>query len=188
MENFRPEGRGGFGGRSGGSRFGGGRSFRDRGGFGRRDGGRFERRPAEMHNAICDQCKKECQVPFKPSNSKPVYCSDCFRAKENGSRDGGNFNSRPSFSPRSQSGPSQPGISSEQFNKINTKLDKLMEILLNLEIDDGEDLDDDSDDGLVEDMDGDSEDSEEEAKVDPKKVLVEDSEEDLDDDSDEELD
>ena len=63
-----------------------------------------------------------------------------------------------------------------------------MEILLNLEIDDGEDLDDDSDDGLVEDMDGDSEDSEEEAKVDPKKVLVEDSEEDLDDDSDEELD
>ena len=148
MENFRPEGRGGFGGRSGGSRFGGGRSFRDRGGFGRRDGGRFERRPAEMHNAVCDQCKKECQVPFRPSSNKPVYCSDCFRDKDNGG-------SRGNFSPRSQSGPSQSGMSSEQFNKINAKLDRIMAFLETLEIDDGDDSKDS--DELIEDMDEDSE-------------------------------
>lgn len=31
-----------------------------------------------MHSAICDECGKECQVPFKPTGEKPVYCSDCF--------------------------------------------------------------------------------------------------------------
>ena len=75
--------RGRFGGRSGG--FGGGRSFGggSRGGFGRdRDS---ERRPLEMHDVVCDKCKKECQVPFKPTGDKPVLCSDCFRKNDSGS-------------------------------------------------------------------------------------------------------
>jgi len=61
--------------RSGG-RGGGGFRGRDRGGknFG---GDRGER---SMHKAICSQCKKECEVPFRPSGDRPVFCSDCFRA------------------------------------------------------------------------------------------------------------
>jgi len=39
----------------------------------------------EMFAAVCDECKKSCRVPFKPSNNKPVYCSDCFEGKENDS-------------------------------------------------------------------------------------------------------
>ena len=35
-------------------------------------------RPREMHNATCSACKKECQVPFKPKEDRPVYCKDCF--------------------------------------------------------------------------------------------------------------
>ena len=110
MGNFRSDGRnsrddrgfgrssGRFGGRSGG--------FRDRGGFGRdRD-----RRPVEMHDVVCDKCKKPCQVPFKPTGDKPVYCSDCF--KQNGN-------------PRSSSS----GISSEQLDKINAKLDMIIKAL-----------------------------------------------------------
>ncbi|MEK6940273.1 MAG: CxxC-x17-CxxC domain-containing protein [Nanoarchaeota archaeon] len=136
MGNFRSEGKGGFGGRSGGSRFGGGRNFGDRG------GGKFERRPTEMHNAVCDQCKKECQVPFRPSSNKPVYCSECFKEKENG-RDNG------SFSPRSQSRPSKSGISSEQLNKINAKLDRILALLETLEIDD---MNEDSEEDLKNDL------------------------------------
>jgi CxxC-x17-CxxC domain-containing protein len=44
-----------------------------------------------MHKAICAQCGSQCEVPFKPSNDKPVYCSECFSKKNNegtGRRDG----------------------------------------------------------------------------------------------------
>jgi CxxC-x17-CxxC domain-containing protein len=45
---------------------------------GRRDfGGRSSNR-ASMHQAVCSSCGKDCQVPFKPTGSKPVYCSECF--------------------------------------------------------------------------------------------------------------
>jgi len=52
----------------GGFRGGGGR-----GGFGG---------PREMHKAVCDECKKECEVPFKPTEGKPVYCKDCYQKKK----------------------------------------------------------------------------------------------------------
>ena len=33
----------------------------------------------EMHKATCSECKKECEVPFKPTDGRPVYCKDCFK-------------------------------------------------------------------------------------------------------------
>ena len=38
----------------------------------------FDRKPVEKHKAICSECKKECEVPFKPTPGKPVFCQDCF--------------------------------------------------------------------------------------------------------------
>lgn len=41
----------------------------------------FNRKGGErpkMYKAICDSCGKECELPFKPMNDKPVYCSQCF--------------------------------------------------------------------------------------------------------------
>ncbi len=35
----------------------------------------------EMFPAVCAACGKDTMVPFKPSTDKPVYCSDCFRAR-----------------------------------------------------------------------------------------------------------
>lgn len=32
----------------------------------------------EMHKAVCAACKKDCQVPFKPIEGKPVYCRECY--------------------------------------------------------------------------------------------------------------
>lgn len=52
---------------------------RDSGGrrsFGGRDRGDRER--PEMHEAICSDCGKRCEVPFKPTGDKPIYCSQCF--------------------------------------------------------------------------------------------------------------
>lgn len=46
-------------------------------GFGNRSfgSGNFNR---EMHKTTCSECKKECEVPFKPNGKKPVYCKECF--------------------------------------------------------------------------------------------------------------
>lgn len=38
--------------------------------------------PREMHKAVCDECKKECEVPFKPTEGKPVYCKECYAKKK----------------------------------------------------------------------------------------------------------
>jgi CxxC-x17-CxxC domain-containing protein len=34
--------------------------------------------PREMHKAVCSECKQECEVPFKPTEGRPVFCKDCF--------------------------------------------------------------------------------------------------------------
>ena len=43
-------------------------------------GGGYDRGPREMFAATCSRCGKSTEVPFRPTNGKPVYCSDCFRA------------------------------------------------------------------------------------------------------------
>ena len=35
-----------------------------------------------MHKATCAECKKECEVPFKPSGDRPVYCRDCYSKRK----------------------------------------------------------------------------------------------------------
>ena len=80
------------------------RSFRGN----RRDSDRGSRRSRgklEMTKVTCSDCG---EVPFKPTSSKPVYCSDCFEKK--GGRSSGNN-------------------SSKDLEIINEKLDKIMEAL-----------------------------------------------------------
>jgi len=55
------------------------RSFGNR----RFDNRRFDR-PREMHKATCASCKKECEVPFKPTEGKPVYCKECYVKQKEG--------------------------------------------------------------------------------------------------------
>jgi len=57
---------------------------------------------SQMHNAICADCGKECQVPFMPTGDKPVYCSDCFskRKGEMPRRSEGRDFGRPKFRER----------------------------------------------------------------------------------------
>ena len=54
-------------------------AYQGGGGF---DGGR----PKEMFKATCAECHKECDVPFKPSGDRPVYCKECFSKRKNSGR------------------------------------------------------------------------------------------------------
>ncbi|OIO39824.1 hypothetical protein AUJ61_03315 [Candidatus Pacearchaeota archaeon CG1_02_30_18] len=94
----RSEGSGRSFGNSSGGRSSGGRSYGNSGGrsFGNSSGGRssggrsygnsggrsFDRgEPAEKHKATCSECGQECEVPFKPTPGKSVYCFECFKEK-----------------------------------------------------------------------------------------------------------
>jgi CxxC-x17-CxxC domain-containing protein len=35
----------------------------------------------EMFEATCSSCGRVARVPFQPTGSKPVYCSDCFTSQ-----------------------------------------------------------------------------------------------------------
>jgi CxxC-x17-CxxC domain-containing protein len=71
----RKAARGETGGYAGGSSsgYGGGSSYGGGSGYG---GGQ-----REMFTATCDGCGGEARVPFRPTGSKPVYCSNCFSTR-----------------------------------------------------------------------------------------------------------
>lgn len=114
MGNFnrdsRPTGnfRGGF---SRGGR-GGGRNF-DRGDRGSRP----------MFQTVCSNCGKDCEVPFRPTGEKPVYCNDCFPK----------FSNRPNKQSFDRSGNSQNnsqlGSLSSKIDGLNSKLEKILNLL-----------------------------------------------------------
>jgi len=35
--------------------------------------------PSEKHKAKCSDCGNECEVPFKPTEGRDVFCNDCFK-------------------------------------------------------------------------------------------------------------
>lgn len=125
----------------GGNRGGG---FRGGNGGGRKSFGGGNRGPVTMHKAVCDKCNKNCEVPFRPSGDKPIYCNECFGGKkEGGSRndyndrgdrkDFGNFKPRRDFEDKN-SKPFTPNNTSsnisedvkKQLSEMNIKLDRLI--------------------------------------------------------------
>ncbi|OIO47962.1 MAG: hypothetical protein AUJ28_00215 [Parcubacteria group bacterium CG1_02_37_51] len=74
-----------------------------------RDAGRFGSRDREMHQAVCNKCGQKCEVPFKPSSDKPIYCSNCFDKGDRGNKGSGQ--------------------GSKQLDEINAKLDLIMTAL-----------------------------------------------------------
>jgi CxxC-x17-CxxC domain-containing protein len=93
-----------------------GRFFNDRNSGGR-SRGRFDK--PEMHKAVCDECHQDCEVPFKPSGNKPIYCSRCFEKV-----DTKKFSSKGEKSSSVDMSPV-----TEQLSSINAKLETLIEML-----------------------------------------------------------
>jgi CxxC-x17-CxxC domain-containing protein len=87
--------------------------------------GRYDRGPATMYQATCAECGKECEVPFRPSGEKPVYCSECFENK----RDSSDRAPRRDFS--------RPNFSQDNFNKNrdnrggNEEIKRQLETIIN---------------------------------------------------------
>ena len=48
----------------------------------------------QVYDVTCSACGKQCQVPFKPSGDRPVYCRDCYM-KQRGGGSGGGMNKGP---------------------------------------------------------------------------------------------
>ncbi len=89
---------------------------RDSSKFRERGHSRFERDSEssfekQMHTVTCDKCGERCQVPFRPTGDKPVYCRDCFRKSDN------------------QDSKSSSSSSRNDLSEINRKLDKIMRFL-----------------------------------------------------------
>ncbi|MEN9328001.1 MAG: hypothetical protein RI947_809 [Candidatus Parcubacteria bacterium] len=118
------------------NRSGGGRDFNKRSSFGERRSfddrdNRGSDRP--MYQTVCSKCGRNCEVPFKPNGSKPVFCNDCFQNNK-----GSDYNrpeSRPSERPNFSNHSEQSGRNNEQyqykqqFEALNAKLDKILRIL-----------------------------------------------------------
>ncbi len=108
--------------RGGGKHFGGG-------GFRGRDRGRSHG-PVSMHHAVCDQCGKDCEVPFRPSGDKPVFCDDCFASKKSGGGNrGGDRFAQKNFSAK----PASSGGSNDEVKKqlvmLNEKMERLIKVI-----------------------------------------------------------
>ncbi|MES2437098.1 MAG: CxxC-x17-CxxC domain-containing protein [Patescibacteria group bacterium] len=124
---------------------------RDRGGN-RFQGGNNRRPEITMHKATCSNCGRPTEVPFKPTNGKPVYCRDCFKTMGGGEGNdrndrGGDRNERRDFAPRKDfkdfrdrsEAPRAPHVETRverpaestlelkrQLESVNAKLDKLV--------------------------------------------------------------
>ena len=59
----------------------------------------------DLFLVVCSKCGEHCEVPFKPSNSRPIYCSNCFKKSDS-------LKSTPS-----------------QAKEIKEKLDRIIELL-----------------------------------------------------------
>lgn len=93
----------------------------DRGGRGFGNG--HSDRPKQMFPATCSKCGQGCEVPFRPTNDRPVFCSNCFKSQQGGPRP----------APKSFGGGIAPanisGASKGQFDALNAKLDKIISLL-----------------------------------------------------------
>lgn len=131
MPNFKKggfrKGNGSFGDRP---RFGGGRDRDSRPG-----------KPMQLFAAVCAECKKNCEVPFRPTGDKPVYCLDCFTKQRHvpGRNSNGADGPRPDFRrdtfPQREPERAQPQSDGRidalkrQLDSLESKVDRLLGLM-----------------------------------------------------------
>lgn len=105
-------------------RQGGGGSFRPSwGDRGQRRDNRGDR-PA-MHRSVCSECGNNCEVPFRPTGDKPIYCNDCF-SKIGGRSPRRDFDRDRSARPSFASASNDSSDLKKELRAISTKLDLLI--------------------------------------------------------------
>jgi CxxC-x17-CxxC domain-containing protein len=111
------------GGFRGGNRFGDSKPWErgnDRGGSG-----------GQMFHATCAECGKDCEVPFKPNGSRPIYCSWCFKKDGDDAprRPSGGDSYKPSFSAAKPADNKANEQLVEQLRQVNSKLEAILKAL-----------------------------------------------------------
>lgn len=84
------------------------------------DRGRSNFGEKRMFSATCENCGNACEVPFRPTGEKPVYCSNCFEKM-------GNKHDAPRRPEQRQQ--AQPDFSN-QLKALNNKLDLILSALI----------------------------------------------------------
>jgi CxxC-x17-CxxC domain-containing protein len=115
------------------NKYGGSSSRGDfrKGGYEKKEFGSRDRERSQMHEAICSDCGKRCEVPFRPSGDKPVYCSQCFtshREPASNSFERKGYE-RPRFQNKDRYVSQSNNQYKEQFEILNIKLDKILKAL-----------------------------------------------------------
>jgi len=82
--------------------------------FGRSEG-RADFRDKKVFSATCSECGQRCEIPFRPSGDRPVYCNSCFKGSHGGGKEEGGGRQK-----------------EEQFGILNDKLDKILRDLSSL--------------------------------------------------------
>ncbi|MCP4050144.1 MAG: hypothetical protein GY730_05505 [bacterium] len=94
---------------------------------GRKSFGRKTSLPG-MHKTTCDECKRICEVPFRPTGNKPVLCNICFKGKESSA-----VNKYDIFDKKQYEA---PGCNDEllkiQFEQLNNKMDLIIKTLVSI--------------------------------------------------------
>lgn len=88
------------------------RNKRKQGGQDNRRGQDNRNRPRQMFSATCDKCGQKCEVPFRPSSGKPIFCDKCF----------------------SKNKPTGGGRQGDQLRVLNEKIDTIFNALVTAKI------------------------------------------------------
>jgi CxxC-x17-CxxC domain-containing protein len=90
----------------------------------------------QKFDAVCSNCGKRCQVPFRPDGEKPVYCKDCFDMPRKAMTGKKKFSTSPAASfnaPMSAGGGIAGGKSiadlTRQIAAMNAKIDTMLKVL-----------------------------------------------------------
>jgi len=103
--------------------FGGGKSFEKK----------------STHKATCSQCGQSCEVPFRPTGARPVFCDNCFNRGDNSAPRKSRFDAPQRFDRRDAAPaarPQGPDPVQKQLAAINAKLDQILELLSEEEYED----------------------------------------------------
>lgn len=82
---------------------------------------RQDRGKRMMHKTTCAQCGKQCEVPFKPTEGRLIFCNTCFEARKSNAHVN-------NFRNTSRRG-GDDGMHYEikrQLDELNTKIDRIL--------------------------------------------------------------
>ncbi len=88
----------------------------------RQDSRGFNSGDKPLFKTTCDKCGNDCEVPFRPTGERPVYCRACFGKGDAPARGDRNEQRR---APETRT----VDYSIDEFKKLNAKLDAILNML-----------------------------------------------------------